>query len=349
MLRGLIKHTRRFDSLNLVSTKFDDVALIKKTSGITSMRVFFKRWDFPNTDQLSLVKEKLMAEEPTVHKVEFFDIDNIEFHDFSPLYHLAEEDFIMRINGIYHVCYINSKMNFDELFHNDKSLEDAKIDELVNSTNKNGVARRALAETVTYIIQQMYEDPTQGVKDIIKEKLLKDTVYFEKKRNLYESVQKTLQSSLTKKQDIHKTLLTINDKKAKRRIKLLSAFILFQAVFTQYGTYVSYSWDIMEPIVCFFGTIDMFFAYLFWYIHEKDFNYISMYQIGRNKVLEKDAQLNEMKRYEYELLSDIVKKKSSIYSPDVLDVIDAYANAYDDEVVLSDDENNDDTECASYN
>lgn len=339
-MRGILKLLRRSNSMQLTTNEFDDVVLVTKTPDTTKMRIFLKRWTFPNTDQLILVKQKLMAGESGVHKVEFFDTNHVEYHDFSPLEHLADEDFMIRINGVYNICFINGNMNFEDLFHNDKSLEEVSINELVNSTNKNGVARKALSETVTYIVQKMYEDPNQGVKDIIKEKLLKDAVYFEKKRHLYNTAHKALQVNLAKKKMIHYNFVEKNELKAQRRIKFLSFFVLCQAAFTQYGSYVSYSWDIMEPIVCFFGTVDMFLAYLFWYIHGKDFDYAAMYRIYKDKATLSDDQLNEMKLYEYETLIDVVKNKTRIFSSDILDVMEVYADTRDKEIMLSDEEDN---------
>jgi len=40
--------------------------------------------------------------------------------------------------------------------------------------------------------------------------------------------------------------------------------ILAQFAFSQYGTYVAFSWDIMEPITCAFTLFDAIAAYWFW-------------------------------------------------------------------------------------
>ena len=39
---------------------------------------------------------------------------------------------------------------------------------------------------------------------------------------------------------------------------------LTQFFITQYGTYVMFSWDIMEPITCGMTLLDSVFAYSFW-------------------------------------------------------------------------------------
>ena len=52
---------------------------------------------------------------------------------------------------------------------------------------------------------------------------------------------------------------------------MLYSIIAAQMVFTQYGTYYLYSWDIMEPLCCLFGILDMNLAYLYWLLHGQEF------------------------------------------------------------------------------
>lgn len=44
-------------------------------------------------------------------------------------------------------------------------------------------------------------------------------------------------------------------------------------LFTQWGTYVQYSWDIMEPIACLFGLMDMILAYSYWIYSNHEFDF----------------------------------------------------------------------------
>jgi len=39
----------------------------------------------------------------------------------------------------------------------------------------------------------------------------------------------------------------------------------------QYGTYVMFSWDIMEPIACCLEALDLVLAYTFWISTNKEF------------------------------------------------------------------------------
>ena len=51
---------------------------------------------------------------------------------------------------------------------------------------------------------------------------------------------------------------------AKRKISLMFYIIAAQFALVQYGTYILFSWDIMEPITCGMTLGDAVFAYFFW-------------------------------------------------------------------------------------
>jgi hypothetical protein len=62
-------------------------------------------------------------------------------------------------------------------------------------------------------------------------------------------------------------------KKSKFRLKCLYSLIGAQMLFTQWGTYVQYSWDIIEPIACLFGLMDMILAYSYWIYSNNEFDF----------------------------------------------------------------------------
>lgn len=43
--------------------------------------------------------------------------------------------------------------------------------------------------------------------------------------------------------------------------------------FTQWGSYYEYSWDVMEPITCLFGIMNVIFAYSYWIYNNEEFNF----------------------------------------------------------------------------
>lgn len=51
---------------------------------------------------------------------------------------------------------------------------------------------------------------------------------------------------------------------ARRYVNSFAGIILGQYFLTQYGTYVAFSWDIIEPIACCMTMSDALIAYIFW-------------------------------------------------------------------------------------
>jgi len=47
-------------------------------------------------------------------------------------------------------------------------------------------------------------------------------------------------------------------------MRAIIIYYLAQIFFMQYGTYVAFSWDIMEPIACCLNSFGMLIGYLFW-------------------------------------------------------------------------------------
>ena len=61
--------------------------------------------------------------------------------------------------------------------------------------------------------------------------------------------------------------------KSRRRLRFVMSFVFAQVLCTQYGTYIAYSWDIMEPITCLLGILDVIIAYSFYLITNSDYSY----------------------------------------------------------------------------
>ena len=81
-------------------------------------------------------------------------------------------------------------------------------------------------------------------------------------------------------------------KKAKRYLNFFVSVFLIQYGFVQYGTFVAFSWDVIEPITCAMTLGDACLAYLFWMISKKPYtlNGIREYFEGR-------AQRRLIKKY----------------------------------------------------
>jgi len=61
--------------------------------------------------------------------------------------------------------------------------------------------------------------------------------------------------------------------KGKKRVKWFLGFLTAQIALIQYGTYVAFSWDIIEPITCLLGVMDLIIAYSFWLYSQKEYSF----------------------------------------------------------------------------
>ena len=84
---------------------------------------------------------------------------------------------------------------------------------------------------------------------------------------------------------------------AKRKILTMFSVIFSQYVLVQYGTYIMFSWDIMEPITCAMTLGDAVFAYLFWAWTKTSYSMSGVFQHYYNK---KKAKLSKKENFDEE-------------------------------------------------
>ena len=120
-------------------------------------------------------------------------------------------------------------------------------------------------------------------------------------------LQKKLARIMQNKEIISKKL----EKKGIRRVNMFLSMLLGQIALIQYGTYVAFSWDIMEPITCLLGVIDLIIAYSFWLYSHKEYSFeeLKTHYIFRRisfNMNRFDDMFTQNKNYEAEL-KDIEK------------------------------------------
>ena len=101
-------------------------------------------------------------------------------------------------------------------------------------------------------------------------------------------------------------------KKAKKASHLKSvrsgttfvSIILFQFFLSQYGTYVAFSWDIMEPITACVSLSDAIAGYMFWLWTGKPWDLDSLRSYYYEKALTKNFKKHKLNVHEYEMLKE---------------------------------------------
>lgn len=69
---------------------------------------------------------------------------------------------------------------------------------------------------------------------------------------------------------------------------------VFQFALVQYGTYVAFSWDIMEPITCTMTLGDAIIGYFFWLITGRPYSLADVRANYYEKLLKKSMAKNNI-------------------------------------------------------
>lgn len=237
---------------------------------------------------MSILNWKMMTmhEDSEIHNLTVLSGDKVEFHDSTPWFYVLRDQFYLVINDNKTVAVRNFQVNLSTphliLFNFPKenefwpvlavNQEDQSIDHLLDQKIQiNPFKREVMSPFVTNILHEIEKNSDANsqiasetlitiVREAIKTGAL-DATLREATHSQFLEVLKKKQDFYDKiKQDIYQSYKA----KSHKRLKRLYYLIGLQIVFTQWGTYYKYSWDIMEPLTCLFGIVDTFLAYGYW-------------------------------------------------------------------------------------
>ena len=80
------------------------------------------------------------------------------------------------------------------------------------------------------------------------------------------------------------------------------SIILAQYAFTQYGTYVMFSWDIMEPVTAMMSLSDAIVGYWFWLLKGKPWNLNDLRAHYYERALMKNFSKKSINYQQYQML-----------------------------------------------
>lgn len=204
--------------------------------------------------------------------------DGYPYHETTQLKYITEDSFCIVINNTDY--YMVLRFGDEDIFDNEgQPFKDTAIQAKMTSFGSTAGKSSILSNFVNCVVAEILKHKSANntingytLQKIIEAKIQKDSL------NLkfdIQTINLLLDVLKEKKKIITQLRGNIEDsfrRKAKRRTKFLYSIILAQMAFTQYGTYVKYSWDIMEPICCLFGIFDSILAYTFWIANNSDYN-----------------------------------------------------------------------------
>jgi Mitochondrial calcium uniporter len=257
----------------------DDVLRLKYTiEGVPYVRINGNAIIMPALTSLRDLKIQMMKA-LKLFSIEVLSQDGFPYHDMTPLQVITEGSFCFVMNHTDHYMVIQFKE--DDVFDNENNrIRDQKMQEFMASFGSTVSKRAILSKFVNHIVDEILKVKSKetgkinayALRKIIENKIQKDCLRI---KSEVETVDKLLSVLQEKKQlleeiksQVHESIL----KRSQRRLKVLYSLIFAQVLFTQYGTYVKYSWDVMEPITCLMGITDMILAYVFWMMNNSSFS-----------------------------------------------------------------------------
>lgn len=258
----------------------DDVIRLKYTiEGIPYVNVNGNVLLMPPQTSLRELKVQIMKA-MKLFSVEVLSQDGFPYHDITPMQVITENSFCLVMNNTDHYMVIQFKE--DDVFDNENNrIRDQKMQEFMASFGSTVSKRAILSKFVNHIVDEILKVKSRetgkinayALRKIVENKIQKDCLRI---KSEVETVDKMLAVLHDKRQlldeikgQVHESLL----KRSQRRLKVLYSLIFAQVLFTQYGTYVKYSWDVMEPITCLMGIVDMILAYIFWMMNNSSYSF----------------------------------------------------------------------------
>lgn len=211
--------------------------------------------------------------------VELLSQDGFPYHDITPMSVITEGSFCFVMNNTDH--YMVIQFHEDDVFDNENNrIRDQKMQEFMASFGSTVSKRAILSKFVNHIVDEILKVKSRetgkinmyALRKIIENKIQKDCLRI---KSEVETVDKMLVVLQEKRQLLQEIKAQVHEsvlKRSQRRLKVLYSLIFAQVLFTQYGTYVKYSWDVMEPITCLMGIVDMIMAYTFWMMNNSSYS-----------------------------------------------------------------------------
>lgn len=316
--------------------RFDDISLLYRHTPTGSsdeelleLRLHMKNIRLKKSATLEEVKAVMRQNFPFMKQIEFFDIDMLRYHPESRLEYVSRTDFIIKINNSNDFMIVNELVDYKEIFQNEKEKEDWEIKDLIESVNRKGISSQILTEFVSCLMSDIqslgrHEYRVEDLKQIIRAKINTDSIQFQKRKAFYDNIAHFLKERIQTQKNMEDLIVQKNEKRAMVSLRALSFVVMMQLGFTQYGSYIGYSWDIIEPMVCLFGCVDIFCAYAYWYFFKTNFDYQLVYEKNLQKLKESDINYKKIANNEYDKILKVVQQKRAFLSSDPLKIIDSF-------------------------
>lgn len=297
----------------LVPSNIDDVVRIKKVPNSDSNRYVYSMGNMFVFEPEMLIgewKARTLHADDDITDITLLSNDFIEYHDTTPLFFVMRDQFYIQINNNQTIAVRNFQENEFWPIQSINLQSEAIEEYQKNAIALNPIKREVMSPFVSRVYYEIEKEAVEtqitsnAVKSVVREVIKHHTQHISNKKDLYREFLKVLYK---KKDHYDQIKLDIRESyklKSHKRLKRLFYLIGLQIVFTQWGCYYKYSWDIMEPITCLFGIFDAFLMYAYWLGAQNEATYTNFENKYLDNMVEK--KLDDIRDFQLEY-DDIIK------------------------------------------
>eukprot|EP01017_Pseudomicrothorax_dubius_P007847 TRINITY_DN12506_c0_g1_i1.p2 TRINITY_DN12506_c0_g1~~TRINITY_DN12506_c0_g1_i1.p2 ORF type:complete len:376 (+),score=93.56 TRINITY_DN12506_c0_g1_i1:23-1129(+) len=331
-LRNAARLGRHFCVGRPAAPDINDVVMLISDEEGSFINLSDRTLPLPNQGTLFHVKSALHKAYPDLRTIRVYSDSLVEYSDSTPMAAVLNDDFYLRLNDneMYSVLLaVNASVFYDMQRYN---LDEIPLNQvcrkLGQSSMDTAVITKFLAKSLRYVESATANENTV-TRDELRYLLEKAMMSIASERRSGSEVLLKKKEVLTKKLALLLENKTEADRilaaKGRRKVKLLATAMFIQMALVQYGTYVAFSWDIMEPLTCLLGIFDLFVAYSFWLWTDMPYSLEAVQQrfIERNRTRVYRRQRVETEEILQcrEMLDYLERKRLFLHAADLEDIV----------------------------
>ena len=178
----------------------------------------------------------------------------------------------------------------------------------MDSYNINELKARSSSKLFNFLIERLEEkDPkavytNEDVSMMLRDAMAKHSTHFNSERESLIQQLELVEEVLAPLNAAVENAKEQGHVKSKRAGFTFFSIIMLQFMASQYGTYVAFSWDIMEPIMACVSLTDAIASWYFWMWAGKPWDIDSLRSHYYEKELNKNLKRHMVNKKEYEML-----------------------------------------------
>lgn len=265
-----------------------------------------------------------------LQEVKMYDDKFVEYSSMTPLQVIMQENFLLKLNNEWYSVLTNT----DEPLFDVEPTTNYNDHSIFNVCQNVGLSQRQAvvlgkfsSQLIDTLQKHLNNDINRKYVTMVVQKILLNSALNAKSEVAdIDTKIAFLREKLSRYQEVKANVDQKLSNSSRKRVRIFLSFVFFQILLTQYGTYVAFNWDVMEPITCLLGIIDLIIAYGFWLSTSKSFSYSGMQSNYIEKYKARFAKKDELDLEEIEQIKKCItwlESKKLIYSPKLEDTLRA--------------------------